>query len=71
MSEMQTIQPKILEIPRAKLNGKKISRKKLSEIGVYLVRLSSFWKFLKKPFHSLLDVAENSNRKLWLDGKRP
>ena len=71
MSEMQIIQPKVLEIPGAKLNGKKTSGKKLSEIWVYLARLSSFWKFLKNLFHSPLEVTKNSNRKLWLNGKRP
>ena len=29
-----------------------------------------FWKFWKKLFHSLLKVAENSNRTCWLNGKR-
>ena len=68
VSEMRTIQPKILEIPGDKLNGKKTSRKKISAIWVYLARLSSFWKFLKVLFHSLLEVVENSNRKFWLNG---
>ena len=31
----------------------------------------SFWKFWKMLFHSLLEVAENSNRTFWLNGKRP
>ena len=34
ISEMRTIQPKILEIPGAKLNGKKTSGKKFSKIWV-------------------------------------
>ena len=46
ISEMPTIQPKILEIPRAKLNGKKTSGK----IWVYLVRLSYFF----------LEILENA-----------
>ena len=52
MSEMRTIQLKILEILGAKLNGKKIPGKKVSKIWVYLVRLSSFLKILEKavPF---------------------
>ena len=50
---MRTIQPKILEIPGAKLNGKKTSgRKKVSKIWVYLARLSSFLEILENvvPF---------------------
>ena len=71
MSEMQIIQPKVLEIPGAKLNGKKTSGKNCRKFGEYLAKLSSFWQFLKKLFHSPLEVAKNSNRKLWLNGKRP
>ena len=37
---MPTIQPKILETPGAKLNGKKISGENISKIWVYLARLS-------------------------------
>ena len=50
---MRAIQPKILEIPRAKLNGKKTSgRKKFSKIWVYLARLSSVLEMLENavPF---------------------
>ena len=68
ISEMRTIQPKILEIPGDKLNGKKTSGKKISTVWVYLARLSSFWKFLKMLFHSLLEVVKNSNWKFWLNG---
>ena len=68
ISEKRTIRPKILEIPGAKLNFKKPSEKKFLTIWVYLARLSSFWKFLKMLFHSLLEVVENSNRKFWLNG---
>ena len=68
ISEMRTIQPKILG---AKWNGKKTSGKTCSKIWVYLARFSFFWKFWKMLFHSLLEVAKNSNRKFWLNGKRP
>ena len=61
ISEMRTIRPKILEIPGAKLNGKKNCGKTFPKIWVYLLRLAFFWKFLKMLFHSLLEVAENSN----------
>ena len=44
---MRTIQPKILEIPGAKLNGKKTSGKKFSKIWVYLAWLSSFLEILE------------------------
>ena len=33
------------------------------KIGVYLARLSSFWKFLKMLFHSLLEVDEKMSGK--------
>ena len=42
---MPTIQPKILEIPGAKLNGKKTSGEKNSKIWVYLAKLSPFGNF--------------------------
>ena len=70
-SEMRTIQPKLLEIPGAKLNGKKTSGKKFPKIWGYLARLSgSVWKSWKMLFHPLLEVAE-SNRTFWLNWKRP
>ena len=49
---MRTIQPKILEIPGAKLNGKKTYGTKFSKIWVYLARLSSLLEFLENavPF---------------------
>ena len=53
---MPTIQPKILETPGAKLNGKKISGEKISKIWVYLARL--FGNF-------------NFGKWFWLNGKRP
>ena len=37
-------------------------REKISKIWVYLAKLSSFLKFWKMLFRSLLKVAENSNR---------
>ena len=40
--EMRTIQPKILEILRVKLNEKKTSGKKFPKIWLYLARLSYF-----------------------------
>ena len=43
---MPTIQPKILETPGAKLNGKKISGENISKIWVYLARLSPFLEIL-------------------------
>ena len=64
ISEMWTIQPKILEIQGAKLNGKK-------KFGYTSRGCPLFWKFWKILFHSLLKVAENSNWTFWLNGKRP
>ena len=54
---MRTIQPKILEISGAKLNGKKAS-------------FGNFGKFWEMLFLSLLEVAENSNGTFWLYGRR-
>ena len=71
ISEIRTIQPKILELSGTKLNGKKPSGKNVSKIWVYLARLSSFWKFWKMLCHSLLEVAENSYQMFWLNGKGP
>jgi len=65
---MQTIQPKILEIPGAKLNGKKTSGKKFGYTSRCCPLFRNFWKML---FYSLLEVAENSNPTFWLSGKRP
>ena len=65
---MQTIEPKILEIPEAKLNGKKTSGKKFGYTSRGCPLFRKFWKML---FHSLLEVAENSNQAFWLNGKRP
>ena len=52
ISEIRTIQLKIQEIPRQKLNEKKTSGKKVLKICVCLARLSSFWEILENavPF---------------------
>ena len=47
---MRTIEPKVQSIKRAKLNEKKSSRKKLSQILGYHVRLSSFSKIFDNAF---------------------
>ena len=49
---MRTIQPKILEILGAKLNGKETSGKTFSKIWVYLARFCSFLEILENavPF---------------------
>ena len=44
---MRTIQPKLLEIPGAKLNGKKTSGKKFPKIWGYLARLSGYLEILE------------------------
>ena len=61
---MWTIQSKILEIPGAKFNGKK-------KLGYTSRGCPLFWKIWKILFHSLLKVAENSNRTFWLNCKAP
>ena len=56
--------------PRSKVERKENFREKVSEnLGILReVVCRKFWKML---FHSLLEVAENSNRTFWLNGKRP
>ena len=52
------------------MNGKKNLGEKFRKIWVYLARLASFWKFWKmlQQFHSLLEIAENSNRTFsWME----
>ena len=72
-----TIQPKILEIPGAKLDGKKTSGKKFfehlgipHEVVLFFGNFENFEKSCSIHDHSLLKVAENSNRTFWLNGKR-
>ena len=72
ISEARTIQPRVLKIPWAKLNGKKTFRK----FGYTTLRCPALWKFLKIQFHSILEVVETlskvvKKRKFWLNGKRP
>ena len=62
ISEMRIIQPRVLKILGAKLNGKKSSGKKFLKIWVYHAK----WSFLSESlenavFYSLLEVAENSD----------
>ena len=72
ISEMRTIQPKILEILGAKLNGKETSGKRhFRKFGYTSRGFRLVWKFWKMLFHSLLEVAKNSNRTFSLNGKRP
>ena len=59
---MRIIQPRVLKILGAKLNGKKSSGKKFLKIWVYHAK----WSFLSESlenalFYSLLEVAENSD----------
>ena len=70
ISWMQTIQSKILEIPGAKLN-KTSGKKKIRKLGYTSRACPLLWTFWKMLFHSLLEVAENSNQSFWLNGKRP
>ena len=72
ISEMRTIQPKILEILGAKLNGKETSGKRhFRKFGYTSRGFRLVWKFWKMLFHSLLEVTKNSNRTFWLNGKGP
>ena len=60
ISEMWTIQPKILEILGAKLNGKETSGKRhFRKFGYTSRGFPLVWKFWKILFHSLLQVAKN------------
>ena len=49
---------------------KKLWGKNFENLGIPH-EVALFWKFWKMLFHSLLEVAENSNRTFWLNGKRP
>ena len=72
--QMQTIQPKILEIPGAQLNAeRKLLGKNFQKFGYTFLPFGCplFKKFLKLLFHSLLEVVENSNQTVWLNGKCP
>ena len=60
---MRTIQPKIPEIPEAKLNGKQTPGKNFWKIWVYLARLSSFVEILENA----LPLTSGSCRKFKAD----
>ena len=67
----------ILEIPGAKLDGKKTSGKKFfehlgipHEVVLFFGNFENFEKSCSIHDHSLLKVAENSNQTFWLNGKR-
>ena len=67
ISEMRTIQPKILEILGAKLNGKETSGKTFSKIWVLLARFSSFLEILENAlFLSLLPKIQ-TGRFRWME----
>ena len=69
--EMRTIQPQNLEIPGAKLNGKKTSGEKISKIWVYLARLSSFSEILESAGPFATGSCRKFKLDVWLNGKRP
>ena len=50
---------------------RKLQGKYFRKFWVCLARFSPFWTFWKKLLRSLLEVAENSNRKFRSNGKRP
>ena len=58
ISEMRTVQPRVLKIPWAKLNGKKTFRK----FGYTTRGCPALWKFLKIQFHSILEVVETLSK---------
>ena len=66
---MRTIQPKILEIPRAKWMERNLPGKKFSKIWVYLARLSSVYEIFENTVPFIF--AENSDWKSGLNGKLP
>ena len=69
ISAMRTIQPKVLEIPGAKLSRKKTFGKKFRKFGYASRGCPLFWKSWKILFHSLLEFAEISNQMFKLNGK--
>ena len=72
ISKKRTIQRKILEIPGAKLNGKKNPGKFFRKFEYTLRGCPPFWEFWEMLFLSLqLEVAENSKQTFWLNGKCP
>ena len=68
---MRTIQPKIVEIPGAKFNGKKTSGNIFSKLGLYLARLSYFLEILENAVPFATGSCRNLNQTFWLKGKRP
>ena len=69
ISEMRTIQPKILEILGAKLNGKETSGKTFSKIWVYLARFCSFLEILENavPFATGSCQKFQTGRFRWME----
>ena len=71
ISEMWTIQPKILDFPAAKSNRNENSPEEIfANLGI-TCELALFWKIWKMIVHLLLQVAENLNWTICLNGKRP
>ena len=67
ISEMRTIQPKILEILGAKLNGKKTSGETFSKIWVLLARFSSFLEILENALFLSLLLRIQTKRFGWME----
>ena len=63
---MRTVQPKILEISEAKLNGKKTSGKKLSKIWVYLLRLPFFFEILENAVPFAIESCQKFKLEVFL-----
>ena len=71
ISEVRTIQPKILEILGAKMNRKKTPAKKNFEIWVYIARLSSFLEISENAVLFVTGSCRKFKADIWLNGKSP
>ena len=71
ISEMRTIQPKILEILGAKLNGKETSGKTFSKIWLYLARFSSFLEILENAVPFATGSCQKFKPDVFVEWKAP
>ena len=71
ISEMRTLQPKILEIPGAKWNGKKTPGKKFSKILVYFATLTSLMEILENAFPFATRSCRNFKADVLVEWKAP
>ena len=71
ISEMRTIQPKILEFWEQSWMERKLPGKHFRKFGYTSRGFALFWKFWKMLFHSLLEVAKNFKPDVFVEWKAP